>query len=211
MTETSARSTSGSGSGQALGSDDVADQRARIADCLERARAGEIDALNDVVSELNPLLWHVARAEGLTVDDAVDVVQTAWLELLRRLHEIRSPQALTAWLITTVRRGAWRSRRRQRREDGSGTDVLEALPDPVPTADDQLELEERRRTLWRHFQTLPDRCRALLRVVAMVDRPDYDEVSVALGMPRGSIGPTRGRCLAKLRAMLLTDASWSAG
>jgi len=208
---TEAETTSSAGAGHAPREDASADRRARLAACLERARAGEIGALDDVVTELNPLLWHVARAEGLTVDDAVDVVQTAWLELLRRLHEIRSTQALTAWLVTTVRRGAWRSNRRRRREHDVVTDVLAALPDPSPTARDQLELEERHRVLWRHFQTLSDRCRALLRIVAMIDRPDYGEVSVALGMPRGSIGPTRARCLAQLRASLLADSAWSAG
>jgi RNA polymerase sigma factor (sigma-70 family) len=208
---TEAETASSAGAGHAPREDASADRRARLAACLERARAGEIGALDDVVTELNPLLWHVARAEGLTVDDAVDVVQTAWLELLRRIHEIRSTQALTAWLVTTVRRGAWRSNRRRRREHDVVTDVLAALPDPSPTAHDQLELDERHRVLWRHFQTLSDRCRALLRIVAMIDRPDYGEVSVALGMPRGSIGPTRARCLAQLRASLLADSAWSAG
>ena len=56
-------------------------------------------ALGDVVRELNPLLWHVARAEGLTAEEAADVVQTTWLELLRRLQDIQSPRALTAWLV----------------------------------------------------------------------------------------------------------------
>lgn len=208
---TEAETTSSAGAGHAPRQDDSADRRTRLAACLQRAQAGEIGALDDVVTELNPLLWHVARAEGLTVDDAVDVVQTAWLELLRRLHEIRSTQALTAWLVTTVRRGAWRSNRRRRREYDVVTEVLAALPDPSPTADDRLELEERHRVLWRHFQTLSDRCRALLRIVAMIDRPDYGEVSAALGMPHGSIGPTRARCLAQLRASLLADSAWSAG
>lgn len=200
---------SSSGAERVPGEDASADRRDRIARCLERARAGEIHALDEVVTELNPLLWHVARAEGLTVDDAVDVVQTTWLELLQRLHDIRSPQALTGWLITTVRRGAWRSARRQRREGAVDADVLAAFPDPNPAPDDHLDIAERRRVLWLHFQSLSERCRALLRIVAMVDRPDYDDVSAALGMPRGSVGPTRGRCLAKLRELLLADPVWS--
>src|SRR5262249_33347526 len=86
------------------------DRAARLGDCLERARNGEMGALGDVVRELNPLLWHVARAEGLTAEEAADVVQTTWLELLRRLRDIQSPRALTAWLVTATRRGAWRAR-----------------------------------------------------------------------------------------------------
>jgi DNA-directed RNA polymerase specialized sigma24 family protein len=75
--------------------------------------------------------------------------------------------------------------------------------------DDRLDADARHRALWRHLQRLPERCRELLRIVAMVDRPDYDDVAAALGMPRGSIGPTRGRCLSKLRAMLIADPAWS--
>ena len=73
------------------------------------------------------------------------------------------------------------------------------MPDPASG----LIEDERDRVLWRAFHQLGDRCRELLRVVAMVERPDYAVVGEALGMPHGSIGPTRGRCLAKLRALLL--------
>ena len=62
--------------------------------------------------------------------------------------------------------------------------------------------------LWQHIEGLPERCRALLRVIAFADRPDYAELAQALGMPQGSIGPTRGRCLAKLRLALAQDPSW---
>ena len=62
--------------------------------------------------------------------------------------------------------------------------------------------------LWQHVEGLPERCRALLRVIAFADRPDYAELAKALDMPQGSIGPTRGRCLAKLRLALAADPSW---
>jgi len=167
-------------------------------------------ALGDVVRELNPLLWHVARAEGLTAEEAADVVQTTWLELLRRLHDIQSPRALTAWLVTATRRAAWRTRELSRRQAPDGAERLELTPDPGPEPGERLLSDERDMALWRHFQQLPERCRALLRIVAQADRPDYSVVAEALGMPIGSIGPTRGRCLAKLRAMLLDDPGWSA-
>ena len=77
------------------------------------------------------------------------------------------------------------------------------IPDPAPG--ERLLTDERDRALWRHFQRLPERCRTLLRIVAQVARPDYSAVAEAMGMPIGSIGPTRGRCLAKLHAMLLAD------
>ena len=62
--------------------------------------------------------------------------------------------------------------------------------------------------LWQHVAQLPERCQALLRVIAFADRPDYAAVAKSLGMPVGSIGPTRGRCLAKLRSLLDTDIAW---
>ncbi len=182
----------------------------RVGACLERAQNGETAALSDVVRELNPLLWHVARSEGLTAEEAVDVVQTTWLELLRRLHDIRSPRALTAWLVTAARREAWRVRGLSRRQVPDGAAQLEAVSDPDPGPGERLLSDERDEALWRHFQRLPERCRTLLRIVAQVARPDYSAVAEAMGMPIGSIGPTRGRCLAKLREMLLADPGWSA-
>jgi RNA polymerase sigma factor (sigma-70 family) len=187
-----------------------AERSARLAACLERARNGERVALEEVARELNPLLWHVARAQGLGTEEAADVVQTAWLELLRSLNDIRSPRALTAWLVTATRREAWRVGARLRRHAADGAAELEAMADPDPEPHERLAADERDRVLWRHFQRLPERCRMLLRIVAQVDRPDYAAVSEALEIPHGSIGPTRGRCLAKLREMLLSDPAWSA-
>jgi RNA polymerase sigma factor (sigma-70 family) len=195
------------GAGQA-----ASDRAARLGECLVRAADGETDALGEIITELNPLLWHVARGEGLGAEEAADVVQTSWLELLRRLQEIRSPQALTSWLITATRREAWRVRELSRRQtsDGAAAARLESAPDPDPGPGDQLLTDERDQILWRHVQELSERCRQLLRIVAHVPRPDYAVVAQALGMPVGSIGPTRGRCLAKLRDLLRADPGWSA-
>lgn len=186
------------------------DRAARVGASLVRAANGETAALSEIVRELNPLLWHVARAEGLGTEESADVVQTSWLELLRRLHEIRSPQALTSWLVTTTRREAWRARELSRRRAPDGAAELESVPDPDPGPSERLLADERDQVLWQHVQRLPERCRKLLRIVAHVARPDYSAVAEALGMPVGSIGPTRGRCLAKLREMLQADPGWSA-
>jgi RNA polymerase sigma factor (sigma-70 family) len=186
-----------------------ADRRARLAESVARARSGDMSALDDVVRELNPLLWHVARGQGLGKEEAADVVQTTWLELLRRLHEIRSPQALTAWLVTTTRRQAWHTRSQLRRRTDEDPATVEEVGDGRPDVPELVAAEERQRVLWRHVQRLSERCRALLRIIAFADRPDYAAVSEALDMPHGSIGPTRGRCLAKLREMLLADPAWS--
>ena len=178
----------------------------RLADYLERAQTGEAGAIDAIVRELNPLLWHVARSQGVRSSDVADVVQNTWLELVARLDEIRSPQALTSWLVVTTKREAWRTNRKRQTTEPS--DTLADIVDEAPEPGTDLITDERDRVLWRTFQQLSQRCRQLLRIVAMVDRPDYAVVGDALGMPHGSIGPTRGRCLAKLRALLLADPVW---
>jgi RNA polymerase sigma factor (sigma-70 family) len=187
------------------------DADADLGDLLERARAGDRESLRRLVCTLDPVLWRVARAQGLTTEDAADVVQTAWLELIRRLAEIRNPRAVTAWLITTTRREAWQRRARSRRDAVDPEPTLAAAVDPGPAPGERMLTQERDRVLRRHFELLSERCRDLLRIVAQVDRPDYTVIAEAFGMPHGSIGPTRGRCLAKLRAMLLADPAWSPG
>lgn len=187
-----------------------ADRPARLAGCLERAKAGDLSALDEVVEELNPLLWSVARAEGLTAEDAADVVQTTWLELVRQLHTIRAPLALTAWLIQATKREAWHTGARRRKRAGPDVDFLAEVADTGPDPAEQTVNRGVHGVLWRHFATLSERCKLLLRVIAHADKPDYANIAEALGMPHGSIGPTRGRCLAKLRAMLLADPAWSA-
>jgi RNA polymerase sigma factor (sigma-70 family) len=185
------------------------DRAERVANLLLRARAGERTAVDGLVRELNPLLWHVARSEGLGAESAADVVQTTWLEFLRQMRAIETPRALTGWLITATRREAWRVRRRERARDLPGADAGADAVWPGPAVDEAILADERARVLWRAVGQLSERCRQLLRIVAMVERPDYDVVAEALGMPRGSIGPTRARCLAKLRELLLADPSWS--
>ncbi|HEU5476190.1 MAG TPA: sigma-70 family RNA polymerase sigma factor [Actinophytocola sp.] len=182
----------------------------RLAACLTRAKEGDLSALDSVVRELNPLLWRVARSQGLSDDDAADAVQTTWLELVRQLAVIHSPLALTSWLVRATKREAWRVNARRRKSANPGHEALDDAPDDAPAPDDRLLTHERDRTLWRHFARLSERCRTLLALVAYAERPDYAAIVEALGMPHGSIGPTRGRCLAKLRAMLLADPEWCA-
>ena len=143
---------------------------------------------------------------GLSTGDAEDVVQTVWLRLLTHLDDIHAASALTAWLVTTTRREAWRVRGTGRRQLPADQDWLDAIPDERPGAEDLAVADDLRRELWAALGQLPPQCQELLRIVAFVPRPDYDVVAAKLGMPRGSIGPTRGRCLAKLRAILASSA-----
>jgi RNA polymerase sigma factor (sigma-70 family) len=178
------------------------ERRARITRLVDAARGGRFDALGELVTELTPMLWHVARSAGLSGPDAEDVVQTVWVRLMSHLDKIRTPAALTSWLIITTRREAWHVRAADRRQQPADNEWLTAIPDPDMGAEENMILKEEHRQLYAAFQRLPERCQELLRIVAFVPRPDYDSVAVRLGMKRGSIGPTRGRCLDKLRSAL---------
>src|SRR5262249_1214820 len=120
------------GKGKAGTSDAAAERAARIAGFVGTARRGGRGGRRGVGRGLTPLLWHGARAEGLTSEEAADVVQTTWLELVRRLHEIRSPGALTSWLVTATRREAWRTRELSRRQLPGGAGRLGAAAQPRP-------------------------------------------------------------------------------
>jgi RNA polymerase sigma factor (sigma-70 family) len=185
------------------------DRNARIAGLLEAARDGHDEAIDQIVAELSPLLWHAARAAGLSRDDAEDVVQTVWVRLLCHLDGIHTSAALTAWLVTTTKREAWRVRTAGRRQLPADQDWLAAVPDPGPGCEERAIADDQRRAIWAAMGKLPPRCQELLRIVAFVPRPDYDAVAAALDIRRGSIGPTRGRCLDKLRAMLPIDPQGS--
>jgi len=181
------------------------DRSARIASLVSAARAGDDDALGQIVTELSPLLWQVARAAGLSRGDAEDVLQTVWMRLLSHLDGIRTSMALTGWLVVTTRREAWRVRGAGRKLLPADQDWLSALPAAEPGSEEQVIMDDQRRALWTAMRQLPSRCQELLRIVAFVPRPDYAAVAAELGIPIGSVGPTRGRCLAKLRALLAGD------
>lgn len=181
----------------------------RAAAALEAYRDGDSAAMSELVDEITPMLWHIARHQGLDAAAAEDVVQTTWLRLVEGASRIEDPRAVLKWLITTTRREAWRVARGSRRM--LPTEELPedaALSNPADDPGELLAKGQMRDVVWRHFQRLSERCRELLAAVALSEPPDYATVSVALGMPVGSIGPTRGRCLAKLRASLEADPAW---
>jgi RNA polymerase sigma factor (sigma-70 family) len=185
------------------------DREDRLAALLEAARAGKPDSLDEIVAELTPLLWHVVRAQGLSRELAQDVVQTTWLRLLNDLHAIRTPRALTGWLVTVAKREAWQVGRLHRADLPLDEHVALNNPDDSPLPDAQVLADERQRILWSLIGRLERRCQQLLRILAFAPDTSYTAVAAALGMPVGSIGPTRGRCLAKLRALIAAEPAWS--
>ena len=166
--------------------------------------AGEAGGLDDLVAVMTPVLWHVVRAYRLPDTAAEDVIQNTWLALVRRRAAIVDPVAVGGWLTTTARREAWRAAERQRPRPRRSrtTTSRRCFPGSARRRTSVVQHDEGDR-LWAAVDGLPERCRRLLRIVAFENRPDYAQLATELGMPVGSIGPTRGRCLAKLRVALM--------
>lgn len=174
----------------------------RAADLFERWRAGDSRAMDDLVRLMSPVLWHVVRAYGLDRALAEDVVQTTWLTLVRSHASIHEPRAVSGWLTMCARREAWRVGKQHRRADATEDDTLERHLPVHESAEQTAAEDDQSRRLWLAVSRLDDRCQRLLRVVAFEERPDYARIAQDLAMPIGSIGPTRQRCLGKLRARL---------
>jgi RNA polymerase sigma factor (sigma-70 family) len=182
----------------------------RAANAFRAFRDGDASGMSTLVDEVTPLLWGVARQQGLQHPAAEDVVQNTWLKLVEHAPSIADPQSVLKWLITTTKRDAWATVSRGHREEPSShADVRDVEPDvTAPSPETAVLTDVDDRLVWQHFATLPERCKALLRAIAFAEKPDYASVALALGMPVGSIGPTRGRCLAKLRLALVADPRW---
>lgn len=172
-------------------------------------RDGDPGALDRLVRLLTPALWQLARAHGLDREAAEDVVQTSWIGLMRSADSLRDPLAVMRWLTTTTRREAWRVARKSRREDAVEPAVIDAAAPAVSGPEDSVLANGTARSLWRLVARLTGRCQRLLRIIAFEERPDYASLSQELGIPVGGIGPTRGRCLKKLRDLMAGDPEWS--
>lgn len=164
------------------------------------ARDGDAAAWTALVDEFLPLVHGVIRRYRLSPADAADVNQTVWLRLVEHLDDLRDARALPGWLATTARREAWRaveSGRRTTATDPQGP-ALDAVPDDHEV-DEVLLRDELGRAVRAGLAELPAQRRRLLEML-MADPPvPYEQISETLGIPIGSIGPTRARALQQLR------------
>lgn len=166
---------------------------------IEAARDGDERAWGMIVERFEGLIWATTRAHRLATAEAADVTQTTWLRLLEHLDRIREPEHLGAWLATTARNECLRHIRLRARELPAAEEAffdLAAFDQPIET---ELLTRERSEALRRALAGVGERCQALLRMLAAASAPSYEEIGAALGMPVGAIGPTRARCLEKLR------------
>jgi RNA polymerase sigma factor (sigma-70 family) len=186
-------------------------ERGDTGQLVTSAASGDEAAWQAIVERFSGLVWAVIRAYRLGHADAADVFQTTWLRLAEHISRLEHPDRVGAWLATAARRECLQHMRTAGR--AVPTDDIDKLEGP-PTVDNpteeailraeqEQEDAERAVALWRAVSRLPARCRELLRILMASPPPSYAEVAAALGLPVGSIGPTRARCLRALRDQLV--------
>lgn len=163
------------------------------------AKQGDEEAWNTLVDDFAGLVWHVIR--GFRLPDAVgeDIYQTTWLRLAEHLDRIRKPSSLAGWLAQTARNECLRAIKLGNREN-LRDDIEVDLVDQGAPVDQAITDRARDELLWQAFETLSEACQRLLRLLIADPPVPYEQVSELLDMSVGSIGPTRARCLDKLRS-----------
>jgi RNA polymerase sigma factor (sigma-70 family) len=165
---------------------------------VRAAAAADEAAWRDLVARYSGLVWSVARAHRLADADAADVAQTTWMRLVEHVGRLEDPSRVGVWLATTARHECLRTLSRAARQIPSG-DRLPDGPCGAPDLDARLLRDERDATLRRALAALAPRDQALLRMLAAEPPATYGEISAALGMQVGSVGPVRRRCLQRLQ------------
>jgi RNA polymerase sigma factor (sigma-70 family) len=174
------------------------------AELVDAARNADQGAYEELVGRYERYVWSVVRRYRLGDADAHDAVQNTWLRLVENLDRVRDPEHLGGWLATTAARECLRTLRGSERETCASDATLAERPDVRAAPEAQVVEESMAVLLWQQVDALPARGRTLLRLLLGHEPPAYAEVSRLTGMPLGSIGPTRGRYLDKLRRNLET-------
>lgn len=176
-------------------------------------RAGDAAAWEMLVGRYQRLIYSIPRRAGLDAEEAGDVFGHVFAVLVEQLHTIEQPARVKAWLVTTAKRESWRISRvaattrvsldQPRPGSGTGSDdtpPAHDVPDTDPLPDEVVQQLEAQHTVRLAVAALDERCRALLTMLFLhPDPPAYAEIAASTGVPEGSIGPTRARCLQKLR------------
>jgi RNA polymerase sigma factor (sigma-70 family) len=172
-----------------------------VTELVTRAHDGDQQAWDALVERYAPLIWSICRRYQLAGADAEDAAQAVWLRLVDQLDKVRDPAAIAGWLATTTRRECCRVLRAGRRPRAAWPALdAEAIPDEqARTAEHELLAAERHAALREALAQLTSREQQLIAILTADPPVSYSEISARLGIPVGSIGPTRGRCLDKLR------------
>lgn len=177
------------------------DDPEEVAELVKQAAAGERQAWDALVKRFNGLIWAIIRKHRLSPADSQDVAQVVWLRLLENLGALREPSRVGGWLATVARHECLRMIRIKNRVVlVPPDDLLEGESDSGPSTEEIIADTDHQRAVFEVVSKLEQPCLQLLELVA--HQLSYQEISQILGMPVGSIGPTRGRCLEHLRRLL---------
>ncbi len=168
---------------------------------VHRVCGGDQGAWNELIERYAPLVWSICVRYQLERQDIDDVGQSVWLLLVENIADLREPAALPGWLATTTKHECLRVVRAARRHDRHGLPPEEQMPPDLSATVIEQEIidAELNAALRAAFAELPASCHELLSLLIGDPAPGYAEISEKLGMPVGSIGPTRARCLDRLR------------
>lgn len=177
-----------------------------VALCL----AGNGDAWEELLNRYQRLIYSIPIQAGMSRADAGEVFQAVSIRLLRKLSTLREQHKLAKWIITTTTRECWRLSRRSRREkattvsnDPDQSYDLNEVAAALPLPDEQQQVLEEQQLVRQAVDNLPDKCRELITLLFLTpNEPSYEDIARAMGIPQSSIGPTRARCLEKLRELL---------
>jgi RNA polymerase sigma factor (sigma-70 family) len=172
-----------------------------LAETVRCAAAGDASAWDRLVEQYGRLIWAITRDFNLTESDASDVVQTTWLRLVEHIGRLEQPERVGAWLATTARNECLRGIAARKRLVLVGEDFgLELVSDLDQPVDEAVLAAEQATTVREALKLLPLRWQQLMELL-MAEQP-YAVIADRLDLPIGSIGPTRGRCLDRLRVLL---------
>ena len=177
-----------------------------IAACLE----GDAEAWEALIVRYQRLIYSIPLKARLSADDAADVFQSVCLKLYEKLATLREHEKIIAWLITTTTRETWRLAARARREGQSAapdaedaSEGISQIPAVGPLADEQRQTLQQQQIVREGVSALPERCRELITMLFyQKDELSYSDIAARMKMPVASVGPTRARCLEKLKKLL---------
>ncbi len=162
---------------------------------------GDASAWKELVHRYHPLVYTVAVRAGLSVADAADCFQQTWVALYTHRKRISDPTRISAWLVTTAKREAIRLFKRS--SVHSTLDEGPEIADPTLLADEEMDALETQGRLESGLKRLDVRCRKLLTALFFEsEERSYEEIAADLGMAPNSVGPIRGRCLKRLKALI---------
>ena len=171
-------------------------------------RRGDQIAWERLIRRYQRLIYAIPLRAGLDEDHAAEIFQDVFTTLFQKLNDLEQPEKLHAWLVTTARRKTLHTIAKARVQQSQLLPddepyLATSIPDDAPLPDEQLLILEEQHRIRTALSSLDDRCKTLLEMLFYVSEPpSYADIAAALGVPEGSIGPTRARCLAKLLRML---------